>query len=70
MTVQKHKAVESVTLEHFGNAACRIFKLLCTRGKMDERQVSRLVMLPMKDTREFLQALSLHGFVELQVSET
>ncbi|RKP23698.1 hypothetical protein SYNPS1DRAFT_24233 [Syncephalis pseudoplumigaleata] len=64
--MQKQRAVESVTLERFGNAACRILKLLQARGKMDERQVSRLAMLPMKDTRELLQALSLHGFAELQ----
>ena len=65
--LQKRKAIESTTLEHFGNTACRILKLLYARGKMDEKQISRLVMLPMKDTRELLQALALHGFVELQV---
>ncbi|KAI9595422.1 RNA polymerase III subunit RPC82-domain-containing protein [Syncephalis fuscata] len=64
--LQKRKAIESTALEHFGNAACRILKLLYSRGKMDEKQVSRLVMLPMKDTRELLQALALYGFAELQ----
>ncbi|RKP04728.1 hypothetical protein THASP1DRAFT_33467 [Thamnocephalis sphaerospora] len=29
-------------------------------------QISKLVMLPMKDAREVLQALAMHGFAELQ----
>jgi hypothetical protein len=38
--MQRQRAIESVVLERFGNAARRILRLLQMRGKMDEKQVS------------------------------
>ncbi|KAI9209760.1 RNA polymerase III subunit RPC82 helix-turn-helix domain-containing protein [Polychytrium aggregatum] len=59
-------AIESMIYERYGSVFCRIWRLLKIEGYLDEKQVSRLAMIPIKTARECLNELMAGGFVFIQ----
>lgn len=64
----KRRVFEGLIRDKYGVATCRIVRILLEKGKLDETQVTKLAMLPPKDTREKLALLNTKGIVEIQAS--
>ncbi|EPQ58252.1 hypothetical protein GLOTRDRAFT_36462 [Gloeophyllum trabeum ATCC 11539] len=62
----RRRVLEAVTRERHGDDAVRIVRLLLDRGKMDEKQISKVAMMAPKDVRPLLSALSADSLVSLQ----
>ncbi|KAJ3087085.1 DNA-directed RNA polymerase III subunit RPC3 [Quaeritorhiza haematococci] len=60
------RLITSVIQEKFGTVALRIWRLLHTKGKLDERQIAKLSMVPVKLAREALYNLLNSHLVILQ----
>ncbi|KAF5391807.1 hypothetical protein D9757_001724 [Collybiopsis confluens] len=54
----RRQILEGVTRERHGAIGVRIVRLLMDTGKMDEKQISKIVMMPLKDVRPLLSALA------------
>ncbi len=61
---QRH--LESIIQEKWGLVGCRIWRLLSEKGKLDEKQVSKLALISPKAGRELLYRMLGAGFVFLQ----
>jgi len=53
-------------VEHCGKLPARIFRLLCDKTRLEEKQVSDMALISRKDTKEYLYLLQTANFVELQ----
>ncbi|KIL69573.1 hypothetical protein M378DRAFT_184003 [Amanita muscaria Koide BX008] len=62
----RQRVLEAITLEKHGTAGVRIVRLLLETGKMDEKQISKVVMMAPKDVRPLLTALSMDSLVSIQ----
>jgi DNA-directed RNA polymerase III subunit RPC3 len=62
----RRRVLEAVARERHGDAGVRIVRLLLQTGKMDERQISKVAMMPGKDVRPLLNAMSAEALVSLQ----
>jgi len=62
----KRKLFDRILKSKFGNPTCRIARILIEKGKLEEKQVQKLAMLPAKDTREKLALLCTHGICDIQ----
>ncbi|KAI9250410.1 hypothetical protein EDC94DRAFT_637084 [Helicostylum pulchrum] len=62
----KCELLDGLVNEKFGLACCRIVRILCDKGKLDESQVQKYAMLPLKDVRYKLSTLLTAGIVEIQ----
>ncbi|KAK9685552.1 RNA polymerase III subunit C82, partial [Basidiobolus ranarum] len=62
----KTRLVESVIKEKYGSISHRIFRILSNRQKLDEKQISKIALVPGKVAREKLHQLAMAGLVELQ----
>ncbi|KZT26340.1 hypothetical protein NEOLEDRAFT_1155836 [Neolentinus lepideus HHB14362 ss-1] len=62
----RRRVLEAVTRERHGDDAVRIVRLLLDTGKMDEKQISKVAMMALKDVRPLLSALSADSLVSLQ----
>ncbi|KAI8380754.1 hypothetical protein BD560DRAFT_387024 [Blakeslea trispora] len=58
--------LEGLITDRFGQASCRLVRILLDKGKLDEQQLQRLSMLPLKDVRQKLNQLMLHHIVRSQ----
>ncbi|KAF9452851.1 hypothetical protein P691DRAFT_659952 [Macrolepiota fuliginosa MF-IS2] len=58
--------LESVTSEKHGNEGVRVLRLLMNTGKMDDKQISKIVMMPGKDVRSLLTALAADSLISTQ----
>lgn len=63
----KKRLFENSITERYGRAVCRIVRILLDKGKMDESQIQKISMLPLKDIRQKLEMLFADGIVEIQV---
>lgn len=55
------------TVRHrFGDIACRLFRLLLKTPHLEQKQISELAMIQIKDCREILGKLLKHEYVRLQ----
>mmetsp|Transcript_14720 Transcript_14720/g.52979 ORF Transcript_14720/g.52979 Transcript_14720/m.52979 type:complete len:399 (+) Transcript_14720:457-1653(+) len=71
MQLIRTKEIEAIIRERFGVPACRIFRLLLLKSNLEQKQVSELAMIPVKDTRELLYKLLKAEYVQIQeVSRT
>ncbi|KAJ1982397.1 RNA polymerase III subunit C82 [Dimargaris cristalligena] len=52
--------------EKFGILSCRIMRILNEKGKMDDKQLAKFALLPVKDVRKVVHELMAHNFVSLQ----
>jgi hypothetical protein len=63
----KMKLLEGVITDKFGEATCRIFRILLDKGKLEDSQVQKLSMLPTKEVRINLGTLLTAGLADIQV---
>ena len=63
--------IESVVHQRFGLLAKRIFRLLFVNRRLDQKEISEMAMLPIKQTREILYKLFKSEYIKIQeVSRT
>ncbi|KAG6854968.1 hypothetical protein C0991_009791 [Blastosporella zonata] len=62
----QRRVLESVARERHGAEGVRILRLLMDTGKMDEKQVSKIVMMAAKDVRPLLAALAADSLISTQ----
>ncbi|KAJ7445774.1 RNA polymerase III subunit RPC82-domain-containing protein [Mycena galericulata] len=62
----RRRVLESVTRERHGVEGVRIVRLLLDTGKMDEKQISKVVMVPPKDVRPLLALMSAESLISTQ----
>lgn len=62
----KKRMTESFVETTFGASARRVFRLLCEKKFIDQKQVGDLAMLPSKAAREALYELHLSGLIQMQ----
>ncbi|KAJ7632237.1 RNA polymerase III subunit RPC82-domain-containing protein [Roridomyces roridus] len=62
----RRRVLESVTRERHGTEGVRILRLLMDTGKMDEKQISKVVMVPPKDVRPLLALMSAESLISSQ----
>ncbi|KAI9738566.1 MAG: RNA polymerase III subunit C82 [Cirrosporium novae-zelandiae] len=58
--------LEKIINKRFGKTALRIIRILLVKGKLDERRIGELGMIPPKDMRMALMHMQEAGFVSLQ----
>ena len=58
--------VQTIVKRRFGENACRIFRLLHYKPQLEQKQISELAMIPLKDCREILGKLLKHEYVRMQ----
>ena len=69
--VSIQNVIESVVHQRFGLLAKRIFRLLFVNRRLDQKEISEMAMLPIKQTREILYKLFKSEYVKIQeVSRT
>jgi len=62
----RRQVMEATALEKHGPEAVRVIRLLLETGKMDEKQVSKVVMMASKDVRPLLAALAADSLISTQ----
>lgn len=62
----RKRVLESMAQEKHGPEGVRIIRLLLDTGKMDEKQISKVVMMASKDVRPLLAALAQDSLVSTQ----
>ncbi|EOR02769.1 hypothetical protein E3P92_01914 [Wallemia ichthyophaga] len=62
----KRSLVDSLVREQFGNEAARIINIVLEKGKLEEKHISTLGLLSMKETRETIGKLQTSGLLQLQ----
>ncbi|KAJ7043248.1 RNA polymerase III subunit RPC82-domain-containing protein [Mycena alexandri] len=62
----RRRVLESVTRERHDTQGVRILRLLLDTGKMDEKQISKVVMIPGKDVRPLLALMSAESLISTQ----
>ncbi|KAK2746234.1 RNA polymerase III subunit C82 [Myotisia sp. PD_48] len=58
--------IERFVASKFGNVAVRIIRVLAKKGKLDEKRLQEISLLPSKDLRQILARLQAAGFIDLQ----
>jgi DNA-directed RNA polymerase III subunit RPC3 len=62
----RHKLIESVVALKFGEPSLRIWRLLWLKRHLEQKQISELALVPLKEARERLYTMFAHDFVHLQ----
>ncbi|KAF7322685.1 RNA polymerase III subunit C3 [Mycena chlorophos] len=62
----RRRVLESVTRERHGVEGVRILRLLLDTGKMDEKQISKVVMIPPNQVRPLLATMSAEAIISTQ----
>ncbi|OZJ05024.1 hypothetical protein BZG36_02143 [Bifiguratus adelaidae] len=62
----KKRVFFEVLQEQFGSLSVRLVRILMEKGKLDEKMIQKIAMIPQKDTREKLFLLEKAGFVHFQ----
>ncbi|KAJ7261403.1 RNA polymerase III subunit RPC82-domain-containing protein [Mycena haematopus] len=62
----RRRVLESVTRERHGAMGVRILRLLLDSGKMDEKQISKVVMIPNNAVRPLLANMSAQSLISTQ----
>jgi len=65
--VLQQDMIERVIQGKHGDHSRMIFRLLLMKGKLEEKQIAKLAMLPVKLVREKLYTLFKSGFINIQV---
>lgn len=60
------KLMEDMISEKYGRGSCRLFRLIRARGKLEEKQVHKLGLLPQKEVRHRLYELFQSGIIDSQ----
>ncbi|OXV10327.1 hypothetical protein Egran_01910 [Elaphomyces granulatus] len=62
----RHLELERIIQSRYGNVALRIVRVLLAKGKLDEKRLQEITLLPPKDLRQVLAKMQGGGFVDLQ----
>ncbi|KAF7311638.1 RNA polymerase III subunit C3 [Mycena kentingensis (nom. inval.)] len=62
----RRRVLELVTKERHGAEGLRILRLLLNTGKMDEKQISKIVMIPPNQVRPLLATMSAESLISTQ----
>jgi transcription initiation factor IIE alpha subunit len=65
-TLLKQKTVHKIVRNRFGDYYERVFRVLCSKGLLDDRSVAVMTLLPAKEARVCLNGLVEAGFVYVQ----
>ncbi|KAK3817420.1 MAG: hypothetical protein J3Q66DRAFT_430846 [Benniella sp.] len=64
--ILKRTLIQDIVSSRFGMPYVRIMNMLLEKGKLEEKQISRFSMMPVKDVREKLTTLCTFGILNLQ----
>ncbi|KAJ5665338.1 uncharacterized protein N7477_007786 [Penicillium maclennaniae] len=62
----RHLELERLIESRFGDVALRVVRVLQAKGKLDEKRLQEISLLPFKDLRQTLASMQRGGFVDLQ----
>ncbi|KAF7593170.1 RNA polymerase III subunit C82 [Aspergillus hancockii] len=62
----RHLELERMIEARYGDVALRIVRVLHAKGKLDEKRLQEISLLPFKDLRQVLASMQGGGFVDLQ----
>jgi DNA-directed RNA polymerase III subunit RPC3 len=62
----RHLELERMIESRFGDVALRVVRVLQAKGKLDEKRLQEISLLPFKDLRQTLASMQRGGFVDLQ----
>lgn len=59
--------LELIVRERFDDRHLRLFRLLCLKKRLEQKQISDMALIPSKKAKEVLYSLLAEHFVTLQV---
>ncbi|KAJ9273008.1 hypothetical protein DTO212C5_929 [Paecilomyces variotii] len=62
----RHLELERMIEARYGDVALRVARVLHSKGKLDEKRLQEISLLPPKDLRQVLASMQAGGFVDLQ----
>lgn len=62
----RHLELERMVEARYGDVALRVIRVLHAKGKLDEKRLQEISLLPFKDLRQVLALMQAGGFVDLQ----
>jgi DNA-directed RNA polymerase III subunit RPC3 len=62
----RHLELERIVEARYGDVALRVIRVLQAKGKLDEKRLQEISLLPFKDLRQVLASMQTGGFVDLQ----
>jgi DNA-directed RNA polymerase III subunit RPC3 len=62
----RHLELERLVEMRYGDVALRVLRVLHAKGKLDEKRLQEISLLPFKDLRQTLASMQAGGFVDLQ----
>jgi DNA-directed RNA polymerase III subunit RPC3 len=62
----RHLELERMIESRYGDVALRVVRVLHAKGKLDEKRLQDISLLPFKDLRQTLSSMQTGGFVDLQ----
>lgn len=62
----RHLELERMVEARYGDVALRVIRVLHAKGKLDEKRLQEISLLPFKDLRQVLALMQSGGFVDLQ----
>ncbi|KAJ5145680.1 uncharacterized protein N7515_000244 [Penicillium bovifimosum] len=62
----RHRELENMIEARYGDVALRVIRILHDKGKLDEKRLQDISLLPFKDLRKSLAHMQTGGFVDLQ----
>ena len=64
--ILSERLLESYIRDRFGGHSVRLWRCLVDRGAVEEKYLSKITLIDLKEARERLLQLFSHGFIELQ----
>ncbi|KAK2871953.1 hypothetical protein FQN49_002680 [Arthroderma sp. PD_2] len=62
----RHLEIERLVESRYGTVAVRVLRVLATKGRLDEKRLQEISLMPSKDLRQILARLQSAGFIDLQ----
>ncbi|KAJ5775924.1 uncharacterized protein N7511_000935 [Penicillium nucicola] len=62
----RHLELERMIESRYGDVALRVIRVLHAKGRLDEKRLQEISLLPFKDLRQTLASMQKGGFVDLQ----
>jgi DNA-directed RNA polymerase III subunit RPC3 len=62
----RHLELERMIESRYGDVALRVVRVMHAKGKLDEKRLQDISLLPFKDLRQTLSSMQTGGFVDLQ----
>jgi DNA-directed RNA polymerase III subunit RPC3 len=62
----RHLELERMIESRYGDVALRVIRVLHAKGRLDEKRLQEISLLPFKDLRQTLASMQTGGFVDLQ----